>query len=45
VTETNQIKQKDFVDQIDKAKAQAKVAFALEGTVSLAAPENMLCGL
>jgi len=45
VTETNQIKQKDFVDQIDKAKAQAKMAFALEGTVSLAAPENMLCGL
>lgn len=45
VTETNQIKQKAFVDQIDKAKAQAKVAFALEGTVSLAAPENMLCGL
>ncbi|MCX7102532.1 MAG: hypothetical protein NTX38_13880 [Methylobacter sp.] len=45
VTETNQIKQKAFVDQIDKAKSQAKVAFSLEGSVSLAAPENLLCGL
>jgi outer membrane lipoprotein SlyB len=45
VTETNQIKQKAFVDQIDKAKAQAKVAFALEGSVSLITPESMLCGL
>ena len=45
VTETNQIKQKDFVDQVDKAKNQAKVAFALEGSVSLATPENLLCGL
>jgi hypothetical protein len=45
VTETNQIKQKAFVDQIDKAKSQAKVAFALEGSVSLIAPENQLCGL
>lgn len=45
VTETNQIKQKAFVDQVDKAKSQAKVAFALEGSVSLAAPENLLCGL
>jgi hypothetical protein len=45
VTETNQIKQKAFVDQIGQAKAQAKVAFALEGTVSFATPENMICGL
>jgi hypothetical protein len=45
VTETNQIKQKAFVDQIDKAKSQAKVAFALEGSVSLAEPENLLCAL
>ena len=45
VTETNQIKQKAFVDQIDKAKSQAKAAFSLEGSVSLAAPENLLCGL
>lgn len=45
VTESNQIKQKAFVDQIDKAKAQAKVAFSLEGTVSLAEPETLLCGL
>ncbi|MEI6705711.1 MAG: hypothetical protein WCK96_01105 [Methylococcales bacterium] len=45
VTETNQIKQKAFVDQIDKAKAQAKVAFALEGAVGLITPESMLCGL
>jgi outer membrane lipoprotein SlyB len=45
VTETNQIKQKAFVDQIDKAKSQAKVAFALEGSVSLIAPDNQLCGL
>lgn len=45
VTETNQIKQKAFVDQVDQAKSQAKTAFALEGSVSLAAPENLLCGL
>jgi hypothetical protein len=45
VTETNQIKQKAFVDQIDTAKAQAKVAFDLEGSVSLVTPENMLCAL
>jgi outer membrane lipoprotein SlyB len=45
VTETNQIKQKAFVDQVDKAKSQAKVAFSLEGSVSLIAPENLLCGL
>lgn len=45
VTESNQIKQKAFVDQVDKAKAQAKVAFSLEGTVSLATPETLLCGL
>ncbi len=45
VTETNQIKQKAFVDQIDTAKAQAKVAFALEGSVGLITPESMLCGL
>lgn len=45
VTETNQIKQKAFVDQVDKAKSQAKVAFALEGSVSLATPEYLLCGL
>jgi outer membrane lipoprotein SlyB len=45
VTETNQIKQKAFVDQIDNAKAQAKNAFALEGSVSLNSPETMLCGL
>ncbi len=45
VTETNQIKQKAFVDQVDKAKSQAKVAFALEGSISLAAPENLLCAL
>lgn len=43
VTETNQIKQKAFVDQISQAKAQAKVAFSLEGTVSLAEPETLLC--
>jgi hypothetical protein len=45
VTETNQIKQKAFVDQIDNAKAQAKNAFSLEGSVSLISPETMLCGL
>jgi len=45
ITETNQIKQKAFVDQIDKAKAQAKVAFALEGSVSQATPEILVCGL
>ncbi|MSP27548.1 MAG: hypothetical protein EXR80_03650 [Methylococcales bacterium] len=45
VTESNQIKQKAFVDQVDKAKAQAKVAFSLEGTVSSVSPETMLCGL
>jgi antitoxin component of MazEF toxin-antitoxin module len=45
VTETNQIKQKAFVDQVDNAKAQAKSAFALEGSVSLISPETMLCGL
>ena len=45
ITETNQIKQKAFVDQIDKAKAQAKVAFTLEGSVSQATPEILVCGL
>ena len=45
VTETNQIKQKAFVDQIDKAKAQAKVEFALEGSVSQVTPEILLCEL
>ncbi len=45
VTESNQIKQKAFVDQIDKAKAQAKVEFALEGSVSQVTPEILLCEL
>jgi hypothetical protein len=45
VTETNQIKQKAFVDQIGQAKAQAKAAFSLEGTVSLNTPATLLCGL
>lgn len=38
VTETNQIKQKSFVDQVDQAKVQAKTAFNLEGSVSLLTP-------
>jgi outer membrane lipoprotein SlyB len=46
VTETNQIKQKAFSDQVSQAKAQAKVAFSLEGSVSLLEqPETLLCGL
>jgi hypothetical protein len=45
VTETNQIKQKAFSDQVSQAKAQAKVAFSLEGSVSLITPETLLCGL
>jgi hypothetical protein len=45
VTEANQIKQKAFVDQIGQAKAQAKAAFSLEGTVSLNEPATLLCGL
>lgn len=45
VTETNQVKQKAFVDQIGQAKAQAKAAFSLEGTVSLNEPATLLCGL
>lgn len=43
VAETNQIKQKAFVDQVNQAKAQAKAVFSLEGTVSLVIPETMLC--
>lgn len=43
VAETNQIKQKAFVDQVNQAKAQAKTAFSLEGTVSLGIPEILLC--
>lgn len=38
VTETNQIKRKSFVDQVDQAKVQAKAAFSLEGSVSLLTP-------
>jgi len=45
LTETNQIKQKAFVDQNDKAKAQAKVEFALEGSISQVTPEILLCEL
>jgi len=45
VTESNQIKQKAFVDQVDNAKAQAKVQFALEGSVSQVTPEILLCEL
>ena len=45
VTESNQIKQKAFVDQVDNAKAQAKVQFALEGSVSQVTPEFLLCEL
>jgi hypothetical protein len=45
VTESNQIKQKAFVDQVDNAKAQAKVEFALEGSVSQVTPEILLCEL
>lgn len=45
VTESNQIKQKAFVDQVDNAKAQAKVQFALEGSVSQVTPEILICEL
>jgi hypothetical protein len=43
-TETNQLKQKAFSEDVALAKAQAKSAFSLEGEVGLVLPTCVACG-
>ena len=44
VTETNQVKQKAFVDEVQGSKKLAQAAFSLEGSVSLLLPDRLVCG-
>jgi outer membrane lipoprotein SlyB len=43
VTETNQVKQKSFVDEVQGSKKLAQAAFSLEGSVSLLLPNRLIC--
>ena len=43
VTETNQVKQKSFVDEVQGSKKLAQAAFSLEGSVSLLLPDRPIC--